>query len=68
MNYQRKYKTGDLVRIVSKASKNRGKIGKVTCYCKGRYPNICRVQVCSAIIRLFDTSLEAIPLIPIHKG
>lgn len=58
-----RFSPGDTVQITSKVSKQKGKYGKIICYCKGRYPNICKVQIDNGpVVQFFDTNLELVRL------
>lgn len=57
----RKFNSGDIVRIVSKASKYKGAIGTIQGYCNGRYKNICRVAISDkCTINIFDDGLTVL--------
>lgn len=56
-----KFNPGDLVQIKQTSkSKYKDAIGVVERYCKGCYPNICRVKLWqNHSIQIFDSNLEA---------
>lgn len=57
--YQPKYAPGQHVKVISTTSKRRGGTGVIAYYCKGHYPNICRVEFPDGkAANFFDTSLE----------
>lgn len=61
---ERKFKIGDMVRIVSKTSAWQGAIGEVVGYCNGHRFDVIRVKISKRhIINLLEKSVEIISYI-----
>lgn len=63
---EKKFMTGDKVKITSKASRWKGAHGEVVGYCDGKYPTIVRVRISDKkVLTLFDEGLELISRSPL---